>query len=168
MATMPNPQSPAGLLLLAGAGLWLMSRAKPAAASTAAARPITPGKPVTLYSSPQQTAELLASRVIAMTRGLTGNAAAVQAEEDAREAARKAVRAGDEYYGAGAWAYYAANTEEARRAMGEGGWSAPLASVVPNIDTGSVGGQTDTVPAAPWFDPATADRWQLSAMAALP
>jgi len=164
-AMIPSPKSPLGLLLVGGA-LWFMATRSRATVTSSGQVVRTP---TTAYSSPVKAAELLASRVLALTKGLTKQSQAVQAEEAAREAGRNAVRAGDADYGAGAWKYYANNVEEARRAMGEGGWSAPTTTAVAAIDRGTVGGETDTVPAAPVYDASTdADRWALSALAGLP
>jgi len=168
MATMPTPKSPMGLLLLAGAAIWLMTKSKAATAKKTGVQDtrLVIGRPaVTQYTSPTTAAELLASRVLAMTRGLTSNATAVQAEEAAREAGRNAVRANDATYGSGAFAWFANNVEEARRTMGEGGWSAPTITTVTMQDSGSLGGQVDTIPAAAIYDPSQdSDRFNLAGL----
>ena len=168
MATMPAPKSPAGLLLLAGAALWLLSRPKTASASTAANTPN--GRPVQTYANPIAVAGDLAAQVAAMlfrnvntgspaVGGVSTTTGVVPVGDDARAA----VRAGDEYYGTGQIRWYAGNAEAARAAVREGdsyysGWAAPavlpVAGTVTAFNTFGGNSVDDTTPAAPYYDPA--------------
>lgn len=127
-------------------------------------------------SNPPAVASVLAEVALGLTRGLrfSTNAqteALRQGTQATAEDARAAVRAGDAYYGAGAWSWFSGNTEAAREAVRAGdnyysGWSAPTTTTVTVT--------TPTTPAdgsisAPVYDPAVdADRWAGIGWAELP
>lgn len=162
MATMPAPKIPPVALLLMGGALWLMVRRK-AVAATSTVIPVRAAG--VSASNPPALASALAEVALGLSKGLTfkSDAKTEALRQATAEDARAAVRAGDSYYGEGAWAWFAGNSEAARAAVREGdayytsSWSAPAATAV---TVTAPQGPVDSTISAPVYDPAVdADRW---------
>jgi|GEM_PF-2957422 len=148
-------------LILGAVALLLLTR-RANAAGTAGALVVPVRNTTPTAANPPAVAATFAAEVL---RGITGglvsgktSATTTAAANAQTEDARAAVRAGDPYYGEGAWKWYAGNVEAAREAVRQGdpyyvsSWSEPQTTAA-NV-WASPATMLDGIVAAPAYDPA--------------